>query len=162
MSALRPVADLVSKHRHGPKRAKGRHLQLLKSSQALRAPSLISNIPLDDNLAVRIGNLYALRLQNIPENQQRLSTDVGDAVLGIGDPKAENKLQRAVAECRQVTDNSALRQNPFKFRDGVDRKPAYCMRIRAVVNPELNFEPHRPVAERPVDNLLGYEGLVRD
>jgi hypothetical protein len=104
--------------------AKGRHLQQVKSSQAHRTPSRIRDIPLDDNLAVRIRNLYALRLQNVPENQQRLSTDVGNAVLGIGDPKAENKLQRAVAECRQVTDNSALRQNPFKFRDSVDRKPA--------------------------------------
>jgi hypothetical protein len=101
----------------------------LKLSQVHRTPSLLSNIPLDDNLAVGIGNLYALRLENIPENQQRLSADVGNAVLGIGDPKAENKLQRTVAECRQVTDNSALRQNPFKFRDGVNRKPAYCMRI---------------------------------
>src|SRR6266511_6247869 len=92
-------------------RLKKQTFKTLKSSQVHRTPSLIGNIPLDDNLAVGIRNLYALRLQNIPENQQRLSTDVGNAVLGSGDPKAQNKLQRAIAECRQVTDDSALRQN---------------------------------------------------
>ena len=61
-----------------------------------------------DDLPMRIGDFDAVFLEGVPDREQDLALDVGDAVLGVPDPEPQEKVKRAVAESDQVTDRRGL------------------------------------------------------
>ena len=108
------------------------------------------------------GHLDPVLLERVPQPEQHLALDVGDAVCRILDPKAEQQIDGAVAEPGHVTDRRGRREHalrPLRDRDG---EFAHRVQIAAIGDAERHIEPHQQARIGPVDDLVGDQVLVRD
>lgn len=80
-------------------------------------------IPLHDDLAVRIRDAYVVFLERVPQGQQHLAANIGEALLRVVDPEAKHEVEGAVAEAGQPADRAAGRFDPADTRGGFDGQP---------------------------------------
>jgi hypothetical protein len=61
----------------------------------LKGPRLEAR--LHDNLAVRVGDANSVLLERIPQREQHFSAHVGQALLWLMNPEAQDEIQRGFA-----------------------------------------------------------------
>src|SRR5260370_25475332 len=71
---------------------------------------------LEMEVALWIGELDAVGLELVPDQQQHVALDVADAVLGIADPDAQLELDRAGGKAEQDADRRGLREDARRLR----------------------------------------------
>ena len=111
---------------------------------------------------LRERHLDPVLVECVPQPQQHRTLDVGDAVCGILDPKAEQQIDCAVAELGQVTDGRWRGEHALRPLRHLDGKFAHRVQIAVIRDAKRHIEPDQQARIGPIYDLVGDQVLVRD
>src|SRR6516225_4804981 len=107
-------------------------------------------------LALREGDLDALRLKPVPGSEEDIALHVGDAVLRVADPDAELQIDAAIAKALQQAYGFRRLQDARRPACGPLAQLDRLAHIRSIGNRHGQLQSNLGAAVGPVYHPLSY------
>lgn len=112
-------------------------------------------------IPLRVGNLDAVLVKEVPHPQQHHVLDVRTAVHRVLDPDADLEVHGTVPESLQKTRRGGIGQYPLHAVGGLLAQLDGPVHVAVVVHADRDLQAHVLVAVRPVLDAVGDQLLVR-